>query len=315
MADPAKVLPAKDFGLKSVLVGSDFSEAALKPLRHAISVARHFHAKLYVAHVVSSVGLTIAGPEALELATDAASRDVEKVERKLTESGALDGVPHEFIVREGGDVWEQLNAIIREKHIEIIVIGTHGRQGIDKLVLGSTAEQIFREADNLVLTVGPHSRLDGPLESADGVRSILFPTDFGEASLHALPQAISFANHFGAKLVLLHVAPVMPIPEGFHWSTAPNTPGQMREDARQKIVKKLREFIVEGGALSVPPEFVVEFGKHGEQILRVAHQLKTDLIVMGLDHSKHGRAASHLPQTTAYKVATEAHCSVLTVRS
>lgn len=309
------VHPAKELGLlKSVLVGSDFSEASWKPLRHAISIARHFHAKLYMAHIVSSVGLTIAGPEALNLATDAARRDVEKMERDLVESGALAGLSHELIVRQG-DVWEELQAIIHEKQADAIVIGTHGRQGIDKLVLGSTAEQIFREADNLVVTVGPHSRLDGPLESGGRVQSILFPTDFGGASLHALPHAISFANHFGARLVLLHVAPVMPIPEGFSWSTAPDGVEQMREEARGKVLKKLREFASEGAPLTVAPEFMVEFGKHGEQILRVANHLKTDLIIMGLDHSKHGRAVSHLPQTTAYKVATEAHCSVLTVRN
>lgn len=314
MANAAAVHPMKELGLKSVLVGGDFSEASRKPLRHAVSIARHFHAKLYVAHVVSSVGLTIAGPEAVNMVTDAASRDAAEFERKLVESGTLAGVSHEFLVRQG-DIWEELQGIIRERQVDLIVIGTHGRQGIDKLVLGSTAERIFREADNLVMTVGPHSRLDSPLEGAGGVRSLLFPTDFGEASLHALGQAISFANHFGARLVLLHVAPVMPIPESFSWSSAPENIEQMREDARQKVLKKLREFVAEGAPLCVPPEFMVEFGKHGEQILRVAHQLKTDLIIMGLDHSRHGRAASHLPQTTAYKVATEARCSVLTVRN
>jgi len=208
------VLPAKELSVKSVLVGSDFSEASLKPLRHAVNVARHFRSKLYLAHIVSSVGLTIAGAEALELATNAARRDVGELERKLAESGALADLSHEFLVREG-DVWEELRRIIHEKQIELVVIGTHARQGIDKLVLGSTAEQIFREADNLVLTVGPHALPDAPIEAVGGVRSVLLPTDFGADSLRALPHAISFANHFGARLVLLHVAPVMPMPEGF----------------------------------------------------------------------------------------------------
>src|SRR5215470_3457435 len=193
------VLAAKDLGLKSVLVGNDFSEASRKPLRHAVSIARHFRAKLYLAHVVSSVGLTIAGPEALELATDAAGRDVGKLERDLVESGALADVSHEFIVRQG-EVWEELQAIIREKQVEMVVIGTHGRQGIDKMVLGSTAEQIFREADNLVLTVGPHSRLDAPLEPTGAVQSLLFPTVCGEACFascgtgHADSRRLSLVN-------------------------------------------------------------------------------------------------------------------------
>jgi len=307
--------PARELGLKSVLVASDFSDASAKPLRHAVSIARHFHAKFYLAHVVSSIGFTIAGADALEAASTAAQRDVEKLEKSLVESGALTGLSYEFIVREGNGVWEELRAVIREKQVELVVIGTHGRHGIEKLVLGSEAEQVFREAEGLVLTVGPHSLPDAPLERTDGMRSFLFPTDFGEASAHALPHTVSFCNHFGARLVLLHVAPVMPIPEGFSWSKTPDDITQMREDARQKALKRMHEFVAESAPLSVTPEFVVEFGKHGESILHVARSIKADLIILGLNHAKHGGAISHLPETTAYKIVTEAHCSVLTVRN
>ena len=302
-----------DVSLKSVLVAIDFTEASSKPLRHAISIARHFHSRFYMAHVVSSIGFTIAGADALELASNAALRDVANLERKLVEHGDLTGLQHEFIIRQG-EIWEELKATLHERQAELLVIGTHGRQGIERLVLGSTAEQIFREADGLVLTVGPYSKPDAPLEIG-ATRSFLFPTDFSEASFQALPRAISFANHFGARLVLLHVAPVMPIPEGFSWSTAPDGVTGMREEARQKALKRLGEFVAESAPLSVKPELMVEFGKHGEQILRVAHALKADLIVLGLDHSKHGRLATHLPTTTTYKVVSEAHCSVLTIRN
>jgi nucleotide-binding universal stress UspA family protein len=302
-------------GLKSILVASDFTEASSKPLRHAISIARHFHARFYLAHVVSSVGFTIAGADALDLASSAARRDVGELERKLAERGDLAGLSHEFIVRQGDDVWKELEAIIREKQAELVVIGTHARHGLEKFVLGSVAEQIFREARGLVLTVGPHSQPDAPLESKDGTRSFLFPTDFSEASSRALPHAISFANHFEARLVLLHVAPVMPISESFSWSKAPDDIAGMREEARQKALKRLGEFISESAALRVKPELMVEFGKHGEQILRVARTLNADLIVIGLDHSKHGRLAAHLPATITYQVVSEAHCAVLTVRN
>lgn len=307
-------LPSADIGLKSVLVASDFTEASSKPLRHAISIARHFHARFYLTHVVSSIGFTIAGADALESVTEAAQRDLAMLEKKLVETGDLAGLSHEFIVRQG-DVWEELKAVIGEKQVELVVIGTHARHGVERLVLGSTAERIFREADGLVLTVGPHSHPDAPFDNSGGIGSILFPTDFGEASFRALPQAISFANHFRAKLVLLHVAPIMPIPEGFSWSTAPDDINGMREQAREKALKRLDELVSESAPLSVKPELMVEFGKHGEQILRVARSLKADLIVLGLDHTKHGRAAAHLPTTTTYKVVSQAHCSVLTVRS
>jgi nucleotide-binding universal stress UspA family protein len=302
-----------DAALKSVLVASDFTEASKKPVRHAISIARHFKAKFYLGHVVSSVGFTIAGAEALELATNAARRDLDQAERKLVDGGALEGLSHEFIVRQG-DVWQELETIIREKQVELLVIGAHARQGIEKVMLGSVAEQIFREADKLVLTVGPNATVDAPLEISDGSRSFLFATDFTEASLRALPFAVSFANHFRKRLVLLHVAPVMPISESFSWSSAPEGVGPMREEARETALKRLREFISGNFRFSVEPELMVEFGKHGEQILRVARTLHTDLIIMGLDHSKHGRLAAHLPTTTAYQVVCQAHCSVLTVR-
>lgn len=306
-------LPFPALGLKSVLVASDFSEASEKPLRHAITIARHFHAKLYLAHVVSSIGFAIAGENALVLAADAARRDVAQLERNLVERGAFDGLSHEFIVREG-DLWQELQAIIHAKEVELIVVGTHARQGLQRFMLGSVAEQIFREAGNLVLTVGPHNQPDVSLDLNGQLRTFLFPTDLSDASAHALPYAVMFANHFRAKLVLLHVDPVMPISESFSWSTAPDNFQLIFENARQKTLQLLRDFVAASAPHSPMPELLVEFGKHDEQILRVAHSLKTNLIIMGLNHSNHGRAISHLPQTTAYKVATRAHCSALTVR-
>jgi len=65
------------------------------------------------------------------------------------------GVPHEFIVREGNE--KELRAIIREKKVGLVVVEKHGRHGFQRLVMGSVAEQAFREADGLVVTVRPHA--------------------------------------------------------------------------------------------------------------------------------------------------------------
>ena len=306
--------PAEAAALKAILVASDFSDASQKPLRHALSIARHFNAKLYLAHVVSSIGFTIAGADAVESVAEAARRDLDALERRLVETGDLSNVPHEFLVRQG-DVWEQLQAIIREKQADLIVLGTHARHGVARLVMGSVAEQIFRQAEGLVLTVGPHSLPDAPpLDRTSRNLSFLFPTNFDEASAHAFPYALAFANHFGARLILLHVAPIMPIPEGFSWSKTPESIAQIRGDARNAALQQLRNFVARSSPLGATPQLMVEFGKHGETILRVARALKSDLVIMGLNHTTHGRAISHLPETTAYHVVTAAHCPVLTVR-
>jgi nucleotide-binding universal stress UspA family protein len=302
----------EDVGLKSVLIASDFSEASRKPLRHALSIARHYGAKFHLAHVVSHIGYTIAGPEALNLAVERTRRDAQKLEQELLEGGALVGLHNEFIVREG-DVWEQLELIIRQKQVDLVVIGTHGRGNLGKLLLGSVAEQIFRHANCLVVTVGPGSSEDSLIEKAEAVRPFLFATDFGASSLSALPYAISFANHFGARLVVLHVLPAAPIPEGFHWSTTGDL-RQMRDKARMASQKQFEELILQNAPRAAKPEFMVEFGIPSDQILLASRALKADLIILGLHRPAHIETASHMPWDVAYKVVCGARCPVLTMR-
>jgi nucleotide-binding universal stress UspA family protein len=149
--------------LKSVLLAYDFSQTSHKPLHHALSIARHYEAKLHVAHVVSSLGYTIAGPEALALATERAEREVLKLEQDLHKTEALANLSYEFILRDG-DVCEQLELVIKEKEIDLVVVGTHGRAGLGKLLLGSVAERVFRHANCFVATVGPGAHEESLVE-------------------------------------------------------------------------------------------------------------------------------------------------------
>jgi nucleotide-binding universal stress UspA family protein len=303
---PVNVVP------KSVLVASDFSITSDRPLRHALAIARHFGAQFYLAHVAPPKAIGCAG--AVRLAIDTARRDSEQLNQQLLQSGALASLRHEFIVREG-KVWEQLEQIIREKRVDLLVIGTHARHALGKLLLGSIAEQIFRQAECLVLTVGPGPERDSRIEQHQGLGTFLFATDFGVASWHALPHAVSFANHFGAKLVLLHVLPTVPMPEGFHWSVTTEDVTQIRENARLAVLPRLEELISQQAPLAVKPEFIVQFGIPGEQILHAAHVRKAAVIIMGLNRSAHIDTASHLPWATAYQVVCGAGCPVLTLKN
>ncbi|MFZ1129632.1 MAG: universal stress protein [Terriglobales bacterium] len=301
-----------DIQLKSVLIATDFSEASEKALRHALAVARHYEAKFYLAHVVSSSSFTLVGPEAVAAATDAAYRDIRQLEEQLVQSGALAGLRHEIIVRQG-KVWEELENVVSQKHIEMVVIGTHARRGFGKLLLGSVAEHIFRHSDCLVLTVGPGCLQDSPIDGSRAVRPFLFATDFSEPSLRALPYAISSANHFQTKLVLLNVLPSVPMPE------APNRPTagdvmQARDQARRSSLQRLQQLTSQNPKLAAQPEFIVEFGSPSEQILQVADTLKVDVVILGLHRSRHIDTKSHMPWATAYEVVCGAGCAVLTVR-
>ena len=308
------VKPLADTDVKSVLITTDFSPTSDKALGRALAIARHYNAKFYLAHVVSSIGYTIAGPPAALLASEAATRDAQKLEQCLVANGSLAGLHHESIIRQG-EIFEQLQDIIAQKSVDLVVVGTHARRTLGKFFLGSVAEQIFRGVQCPVLTVGPGSSQNSPLEKNRPFRSFLFATDFGEASLHALPRAISFANHFGVKLVLLHVAPVAPIPEGFHWSSTTGDVLQMQENARVAALKKLEEIVSQNPPLNTKPEFLVKFGTPSKVILSVASALGADLILMGLNRVRHVETACHLPWATAYEVVCNAGCPVLTVRN
>lgn len=302
--------------VRSVLLATDFSPASAKPLRHALAIARYWGAKFYLAHVVSSVGLTMAGPDAIAAAEQVVCRDAAQLEDDLSRSGALAGVQHEIIIRHG-EIWPELQSIIRQENIDLVVIGTHGRHGIGKLLLGSVAEQIFRHADCMVVTVGPSSYEELRVGSSQASHAFLFVTDFSEGSLHALPTAVASANQFGAKLVLLNVVPIngITLPEPPSWCTADDVLSA-REKTRRAALRQLEGLTLDI-AFAVNPEFHVEFESGrpmSETILDVSRKLRVDAIIMGLNRSKHIGTASHMPWATAYEVVCNAQCPVLTFR-
>ena len=301
-----------DLRLNSVLLATDFSPTSLKPLHHALAIARHYNAKLYVAHVVSPVLYLMAGPEALQLGCEGASQDMQQLQRDLLHDGSLNGLDHEFAIRLGR-VWEELRAAISEKQIDLVVAGTHGRRGFEKVFLGSVAEEIFRQADCPVLTVGPHSYREDRIEFTSETRTCVFATDFSEASLGALPLAVSFAGRTKARLIVVHVIPAPPIPQIPGWYSASEVV-LMRENARMACVRQLDQLVPRDPEVPVEFEFAVQFGIPSEKILQIALNKGADLIILGLRRPSLINPVSHMPWATAYEVVCGAGCPVLTVR-
>jgi nucleotide-binding universal stress UspA family protein len=306
----ALAAPAVEVGVKRILVATDFSAPSNKAVQFAAAVARGYGAKVYLAHVVSALGFTLAGPDATTIAEEAAWRDLRLLEENLQRVGTLADVSHEAIVCQG-EVWEQLQQLVEREHVDMIVIGTHGRTGFRKVVMGSVAERIFRHAACSVLTIGPGVPPEAP--AVERFRRILFPTDFGEVSDHALSYAIALANSSQAKLILLHVLSPMPVVEtGPYWYLA-NDVNQRREIVRPATMDRLRNLLPPGTHMSCPPEFEVVFDFPPEGIAMTAAEGNADLILMGV------RAASlttgnHIPWAVAHEVVCLAGCPVLTVR-
>jgi nucleotide-binding universal stress UspA family protein len=212
----------------------------------------------------------------------------------------LEGIDAEVLVR-SGDIWTAIEEVIETFKIDLVVLGTHGRTGWEKALLGSVAENIFRKAPCPVITVGPHCLAD-PKSSVE-FHQIVFATNFSPESLVAAPYAVSLAQENQAKLTLVHV--VEDPKSGL------GNPDQLVPPELPMLCR----IVPKDARLWCKPEFLVEGGIAANKILEVAAQKKADLIVLGV-HPNRGplQADTHLPMTTAHKVVSQAACPVLTVR-
>jgi nucleotide-binding universal stress UspA family protein len=296
--------------LKTILVATDLTAASENALAFAISIARHFQAKLYLLHVVSSFGLSLAAGEATATSSAVAQREAALLERKLIVTGKLQGLHFHVFVREG-DVWQQTENIIRRECVDMVVLGTHGRTGIAKLVLGSVAEKISRLATCPVLTVGSQWQINS-VEKEDG--PVLFPTDFSDASITALPYAISMANHLDTKLVLLHLLSPIALPDDRSLYTAADI-AIMKETAELAACDRLKDMASQP-SVTTETACVVNIAENiPNGILCAAENCGARGIVMGLHRRKYVELTSHLPWSTAYDVMRGAECPVLTAKS
>jgi nucleotide-binding universal stress UspA family protein len=222
---------------------------------------------------------------------------MQKVDSQLV------GIPHEINVEWGASIWPVVERNISEDHIDLIIVGTHGRTGLQKLLLGSVAEEVFRRSAVPVLTIGP--AVSGGTHSDGRFRNVLLATDFGSESQVAAHYAISFAQENQARLTLLHV---LRAPRQI--SKAPQ-PASVAE-----VLHSLSEIVPPEAELWCRAEPVVEYGEPAKAILTVSKSRSADLIVLGLHSSVPSvSAATHRLRATAHKVVAHSLCPVLTARS
>jgi nucleotide-binding universal stress UspA family protein len=280
----------------NILFPTDFTTASDDALLYAQALAQCFGSTIYVTHAVTPYPPVFLPMEPIPLELDSIWHDAEASLQHFLALDLLKNTRHEGIL-ERGELWNVLDDVIRRHSVDLIILGTHGRHGLKKLVLGSSAEQIFRKASCPVLTVGPHvgkPPADGPL-----FRQIIFATDFSAGSLRALPYALSLAEENDAHLILLHVVPLVPL--------------QQQDQVAASARKQLKALIPPEAGDWCRPECVVRFEFPAEGILSLAESQQADLIVMGV-HKAVPVAASHLPWAIAYEIVCHATCPVLTVR-
>jgi nucleotide-binding universal stress UspA family protein len=292
----AKAVETLKIALPEIICATDFSAHSVSVLANAAAIARRYRSKLYVAHIIPTDVYRSVPPEVM---AEALSQTRGYVRNAMENQLALEcfgSVPTEAVIREGS-VTTELLKLIDELKAALLVIGTRGHHGLERLLEGSVAEEAFRQAPCPVLIVPPAAGEQPRIP----IHTVLFPTSFSQNSLRAAPYAFSLARRHRARLILLHVLP--------------ESPGAAEADLVQLRAageERLRALLPAKGGPTLEPYFYVEFGPVAERIVRVAVENHADLIVLGIATT--GLAATHLAEGEAYKVVGAATCPVLTIR-
>lgn len=282
---------------ENILFATDFSPAAAHAIPFIKKIARHFQSNLVALHVRPPVVNPMTQPGTWPTDIDAAKVFDKEHREELLDTFA--GIHTEVRIEEG-DLQSSLDNAMQKHNTDLVIIGTRGRTGLAKMLLGSVAEEIFRTVPCPVLTVGPNSDA-----ATANIREILFATDFASEAPAAAAYAVSLAQEFQARLTLLHVVPEPKPGDLVSWS-----------DVQESGKKLLRKLVPPEAEAWCKPEYFVERGDPGERILDLANLRAVDLIVLGAQPEKGvPGAATHLPIATAHKVVAHAKCPVLTVRT
>jgi nucleotide-binding universal stress UspA family protein len=298
MKASAVVIPiAPAIELKKVLYATDFSDASLAALPLVSTIAHKYGSRVFVMNVSTPDPYTVVSPEAVAVLQHKDELKARSKVRDLLKTGDLAGLSTTAIVQSGLPT-EELVRFVREQKIDLAILGTHGRTGMKHLLMGSVAEDLFRNLPCPALTVGPN--VTKASMQATEIKHVLFPTDLSGESQAVFPYLASLAAEYRASLTLLHVLPV---------ETATNPDAKSLAEPLRKEMQSIFSPHIDPRC---PTEFIIDFGDAAERILAHAETGRADLIGLGV--RKAGEITTHFRNTVAYRVVLQAHCPVLTSR-
>jgi nucleotide-binding universal stress UspA family protein len=287
--------------IQNILLPTDLSENADLAMRQAVEFAAQHGAKIHVFHAVT---VHAADPsmlkERLDEYLDGVEKEVFEDLSQRSEKVRKRGVEVEVTTGRSFMPFDAIMDKVSEVQPELIVMGTHGRSGFSKLMMGSVAEKVVRHAPCHVLTVSNEATV---AEGEDGFQRVLVAVDFSDSSKKALEVGSSLVAE-GGRLALVHVVSA-PIHPSFYAGGITRM-FELDPELPDRIRGKLREFY-KGDA-----ELVVTEGDVAQDILEAARSQKSEMIVMGtkglsgLDHLLIGSVAE--------RVLREATVPVLTVK-
>jgi nucleotide-binding universal stress UspA family protein len=280
------------------LVPVDFFPASDAAVLYAAGLAANYDAAVHLLHVITPIA-----PAAYEYAIDTAEITKSMEETSMAELAQLAakvkaaGVAATLEVR-AGDVYDEIKRSIEFVKPDLIVMGTHGRRGVERWFMGSTTEKLLRHSPVPILTI--RGMGDKPM-AAPRFRRILATTDFSEGTPDALAHAFSIAQENESELTLLHV---------IHDVSA-DMSGKYRDSLVDGVRKQLNEAVPAEAANWCKIVTRVATGVPYRIILRTIEDEKIDLLVMNI-HGK-GMLDRALLGSTAERVVRAARCPVMLI--
>jgi nucleotide-binding universal stress UspA family protein len=291
-----------------ILCPTDFSKFSFRAADYGIAIARHYGGEVHFLHVIPE---SLMHPDQFPYVAQPLRPDPEMRKRAVERLDAFvalsraDGLDTRSSVVDGAPVDAILEAAKADES-ELICLGTHGREGFERLVLGSVTEKVLRKAKCPVLTVSEPG--DEKAAKPAVFKNILCAVDFATPSLKALEVSLSLAQEAAGRVMLFNAVEWFSEEPG--WESGVSVP-DYRVQMEEQVKKRLDEIVPSKVRDWCEVETIVRSGKPYRELLSVAKEKGAELIVMGV----RGRNPLDLMLfgSTTQHVVRQAECPVLTI--
>jgi len=289
--------------IKLILCPVDFSEFSVRAYHHALSLAEHYRARLVAQHIVELSKYPTLGPAAsaglYKEFCQAVYESGKEQLREFVTNRSHDKIQPELVVHVG-TAPDDILSFAEAQRSDVIVMGTHGRRGYDRLMLGSVTDRVMRRSPCPVLAVCKAPDEPTAARKEPGhvhhLNRILYCADFSGNSERALNYAISATAEYDAELTLLHVLEDVPSPA----RTA---------EAVAAATERLDKLIPPEARKTLKIKTEVRIGKPYRQIIQLALEAQIDMVAMGV--RGHGALDLAVFGYTTYRVIQLGPCPVL----
>ncbi len=287
---------------QSILCPVDFSEISRMALAWSLELARDLEGELTVLHAIDTALLNVGNLVAVPDGMAEFRRQSEQQMSSMTEG--LDLSAAKVVVEDGAPADVVVKAT-EDRETDLLVMGTHGFSGLQRLLLGSVMEKVLHRVKVPLLSFCPRTP-----EASHAPKNILLAVDFGPETASVMRHGVWLAEHFGAKLFGAHAVPV-PYVVLNDRSMERLTPEQLERLKDTLTAERREELAGLFPASTTPVELISSVGSAYRAMLDAVEQHQIDLVVMG--RGGHGRRNLGWVGSTCHKMVRSSPCPVLIV--